>query len=358
MIEEAAGSNTTLLSDKLMEIWQRLLQRSSISPDDDFFDLGGDSLIAARLFLDIEQEIGRSLPITTIYDAPTVAKLVTLIESAAAPRFSPLVLLKEGDLGSPLFIAHGLGGNVMELSALGNRVQSHHAIYAIQAKGLDGESAPFETVEEMGQLYVEAMREVQPHGPYYLAGYSFGGLVALEIAHRLLQAGEKIALLAFLDSYPHRRYWPLISRLTVMRRLTEHRAAVFLKIPLRESGSQVIKRVLSLGKKPGFPAGRSDQNPMNDPSLPLPVRQVFQSAIMAWGRYRPQYYPGKITFLRASASLVYPENPARVWRHLAGEFELHTVPGDHRALVREHAGALAGALSSCLRKAQDRAGGR
>jgi acetoacetyl-CoA synthetase len=347
-IEEATHLHNSLMSDNLMEIWQRLLQRSHISPDDDFFDLGGDSLIAARLFLDIEQVTGRRLPITTIYDAPTVAKLVVAVGLAAAPRFSPLVLLKAGNARAPLFIAHGLGGNVMELTQLGKRIESPHAVYAIQARGLDGEGAPCETIEEMGKIYVEAIREVQPHGPYYLAGYSFGGLVALEIAHQLSQAGEKIALLAFLDSYPHRLYWPLISRLSVIRRLAEHRAAALLKTPLRDTGSYVIKRARNFGQKLGIPAGRSGPERVNDPALPLPVRQVFQSATVAWGRYRPRYYSGKITFFKSATSLVWPENPARVWRNLSEEFELRIVPGDHRALVREQVGALAAELSSCL----------
>lgn len=354
-IEKATQLHNSLLADKLIEIWQKLLQRSPVSPDDDFFDLGGDSLTAARLFLDIEQEIGLNLPITTIYDAPTVAKLVSVVGCVAAPRFSPLVLLKAGDARTPFFIAHGLGGNVMELSPLGKRIQSPHAIYAIQARGLDGASAPCETVEKMGQLYVEAIREVQPHGPYFLAGYSFGGLVALEIARHLLQAGEKIALLAFLDSYPHKLYWPLISRLTVMRRLTDHHAAALLTTPLRDTGSYVINRIRSFVQEPDTTDGRSDQDPISDLSLPLPVRQVFESAMVAWHRYRPRYYSGKITFFKSATSLVWPENPARVWRNLSKEFELHIVPGDHRALVRDQVDALAAELSLRLREAHGQA---
>jgi acetoacetyl-CoA synthetase len=348
-IEEVTRPSNSVIYEKLLQIWQRLLKRSPIFPDDDFFDLGGDSLIAARLFLDITQEIGRTLPITTIYDAPTVAKLAAVVGHAAAPPpYSPLVLLKAGDDRSPLFIVHGMGGNVMELTPLGKHIQSRHAVYAIQARGLDGEIPPCETVEEMGQLYSEAIREVQPHGPYFLAGYSFGGLVALEIAHHLSQADEKIALLAFLDSYPHHYYWPLISRLTVMRRLTEHRAAEVLKRPLRYTCAYVIKRILAIVQKTGGSAGGFDQDPMGDPPLPLPVRQVLQSATVAFARYLPRYYSGKITFFKSGASLVWPENPARVWRKQAKQFELRVVPGDHRALVREQVSALAAELSSCL----------
>lgn len=351
-IEDATRLHNNLIADKLIEIWQRLLQRSPISPDDDFFDLGGDSLILTRLFLDIERETGRSLPITTIYEAPTVAKLVAVVGSAAAPKFSPLVLLKEGDDGAPLFIAHGLGGNVMELTQLGKLIDSPHAVYAIQARGLDGESEPCDTVEEMGQVYVEAIREIQPRGPYFLAGYSFGGLVALEIAQRLAGAGEKIGLLAFLDGYPHKNFWPLMSRLTVMRRLAEHRLSALSKRSMREIASEVADRFrgVALNKSIGF--DRAEQQESNGAPLPLPVRQVFQSALRAWRCYEPRYYPGKITFLRAERFLIYPENPGRLWRHLAEEFELHIVPGDHRGLVRDHVGSLAQALSVSLSAAR------
>lgn len=354
-IEDATRLHNSLISDKIIEIWQRLLQRSPIFVDDDFFDLGGNSLILTRLFLDIEREIGRSLPITTIYEAPTVAKLAAVVGGAAAPRFSPLVLLKDGDDGAPLFIAHGLGGNVMELTLLGKRIQSPHPVYAIQARGLDGEGAPCETIEEMGRIYVAAIREVQPHGPYYLAGYSFGGLVALEIAHRLSREGEKIAFLGFLDSYPNQQYWPLISRLTVLRRLAERRVAALLKSPIRSVGSAALNWTWSLARRLAVPVGHFDRELSIEPSLPLPVREVFQSAALAWRAYRPRYYSGKITFFKAAAFLVYPENPVRVWRDLADEFELHVVPGDHRALVREQAEALAGALGTCLRRAHDQA---
>ncbi|WOJ90923.1 alpha/beta fold hydrolase [Methylocapsa polymorpha] len=326
----------------IIENLQRLLQRSQISPDDNFFDLGGDSLIAARLFLEIEQETGRRLPVTTINDAPTAAKLADAVGSAPTPQFSTLVLLKPGDARHPLFIVHGLGGYITQLLPLGKSIESRHAVYGIQARGLDGESAPCETVEEMAQLYVDVIREVQPRGPYFLAGYSFGGLVAMEMAHRLSQAGEKIAFLAFLDSCPDRPYWPLISRLTVLRRITEHRAAKLLKTPPRAIYSHAITWLRR----------RFGLEQVSGPSLLLPVKRVSQAHWAARARYRPRYYDGTITFFRAKTFyFMVPENPARIWRKLSREFELHLVPGDHWELMLRHVGDLAAELSPCLLKA-------
>src|ERR1700723_776119 len=116
-------------------------------------------------------------------------------------RFSPLVLIKAGGETPPIFIVHGLSGFV-QFRELADHIQTNHPIYGIQAQGIDGMAEPLERVEDMAQLYVETLQELCPYGPYILIGYSFGGLVALEMAQRLSGGGKKIALLALLDTYP------------------------------------------------------------------------------------------------------------------------------------------------------------
>ncbi|MGD0867506.1 MAG: phosphopantetheine-binding protein, partial [Rhizomicrobium sp.] len=122
----------------LTDIWSRTLQTAPICPDSNFFDLGGDSLLAVGLLLEIERQFGRKFPITTIYDAPTIAEQADLLESEGEAGFSPLVLLKSGDGSKPLFIVHGIGGTVIELDALGKQIRTDSPVYAIQARGLDG----------------------------------------------------------------------------------------------------------------------------------------------------------------------------------------------------------------------------
>src|SRR6185312_14843752 len=133
-----------------------------------FFDLGGDSLLALNLFLEIERATGRHLPITTIYDAQTVTEQAALLREEGTTEFSPLVLLKAGNDSAPLFIFHGIGGTVVEFAELGKRIDIDGAVYAVQAQGVDGTLPPLESVEEMAELYVSVIREKQPNGPYRL----------------------------------------------------------------------------------------------------------------------------------------------------------------------------------------------
>src|SRR5208283_362006 len=206
----------------LTEIWQRVLQQSFVDVEDNFFDLGGDSSLALKLFTEIAQVCGRELPPVVIYQAPTIAALAALLEQPTTPRFPPLVLLKAGTEEPPVFFAHGLGGSAMDFFQPVKHIQSGHPIYGMQARGIDGVDEPFERIEDMAQFHLDAIKELQPHGPYLLIGYSLGGLVTLEMAQRLSARGEKIALLAMLDAYPHISHLPLGQRLRIRARRARH----------------------------------------------------------------------------------------------------------------------------------------
>ena len=137
-----------------------------------------------------------------IYTAPTVEMLGALLGNPAPPKVPPILPMKPGAEDPPIFVAHGMGNTVLELSGLVRKIVSRHPIYGMQARGLDGVDEPLATIEEMAEFHLEAIRRQQAHGPYFLIGYSLGGLVTLEIAQRLRAGGEKIALLALVDSYP------------------------------------------------------------------------------------------------------------------------------------------------------------
>ena len=114
-------------------------------------------MLAVSLFLEIEREIGQSLPITAIYDAPTVATMAALLEQPCIRKFTPLILLKAG-VGEPIFIVHGVGGAVIELSQLGKAIRTQRPVYAIQAKGLDGAEEPFDSITGMADYYLENIK--------------------------------------------------------------------------------------------------------------------------------------------------------------------------------------------------------
>jgi thioesterase domain-containing protein/acyl carrier protein len=319
---------TSSMVEVLTPIWQRVLQLPSIGVDDNFFDLGGDSSLALQLFNEIAQSCDRELPPVTIYQAPTIAALAALLEQPAAPRFPTLVLLKPGAETPPVFIAHGLGGSVMDFFQPVRLIATDHPIYGMQARGIDGVDEPLERIEDMADFYLDAIKSLQPRGPYLLVGYSLGGLVVLEMAQRLSASGEKVALLAMLDAYPHIRYLSLGQRVLLIAR----------------QGRRGVRFIGNL-------SGSTPYQPPAGVSLTPAMQRVRDSAYLALTRYRPQFYPGKIKFVRAGISSAFPDDAAAVWANLAKEFEVETMPGDHLGMIATHYESLAALLSRYLYEA-------
>jgi thioesterase domain-containing protein/acyl carrier protein len=321
---EATFSGIELLTP----IWRRVLQLSSINVNDNFFDLGGDSSLAVQLFTEVAKECGRELPPVTIYQAPTIAMLAALLEQLTTPRFPALVLLKPGVASPPVFIAHGLGGSVMDFFQPVKLMQTEHAIYGLQARGIDGVDEPSKSIEDMAEFYLDAMRKVQSRGPYFLIGYSLGGLVVLEMAQRLTASGEKIALLAMIDAYPY------ISHLSLMQR------ALLIARQARRG----------LRSLTDFRGGASYKPPAGV-SLTPAMQRVRDGAYRALMQYRPHFYPGEIKFVRAEIATGFPYNARAVWGKLAEKIDVETVPGDHLGIIAMHYDKLAVALSRYLAEA-------
>lgn len=203
--------------EKLAEVWSSLLGVSPVGAEDSFFDLGGHSLIAVRLFATIKRTFGVDFPISILFEAPTVRSIAARLTAAggtAEPEasasaepaqsktsFTHLVPLnsKRGD-ASPLFVVAGMFGNVLNLRHLALQFAEERAVYGLQARGLVGDDAPHETVQEAAADYIAELRQVQPVGPYLLSGFSGGGITAYEMAQQLRAAGEEVAVLALLDT--------------------------------------------------------------------------------------------------------------------------------------------------------------
>ena len=321
--------STSAMIEALTPIWQRVLQLSSVGIDDNFFDLGGDSALALELFHEIALACGRELPPVMIYHAPTIAALAALLEQPTTPRVPPLVQLKSGSGQPPVFIAHGLGGSVMDFYQIVKHIQTPHAIHGMQAKGIDGVEEPFDRIEDMARYSLDAVRQLQPHGPYLLIGFSLGGLVTLEMAQQLIAEGETIGLLAMLDSYPH------VSQLTRGQRA---------RLSTRQTWRRVARKLQWLGVSPPYQTTVEVS--------PSPALQHFRDiSYLALERYQPRFYPGKINFVRAAIPTDFPADPVAVWSNLAQELELNTVPGDHLGIMTTHFESLASVISSYLRDA-------
>lgn len=337
---------TSTAVEMLTPIWQRVLQLPSVDVEDNFFNLGGDSSLALQLFNEIARAGGRELPPVTIYLAPTIAALAAVLEEPADLRFPALVSLKDGSAQPPLFVTHGLGGSVIDFFQVVKNIQTEHPIHGMQAKGIDGTEEPFDRIEDMAQFYLDAIRQIQPHGPYLLAGYSLGGLVTLEMAHRLIACGEKIALLAMLDSYPDIRYLSLAQRVRLVTRLTTRRAANAMKLPVTDALSLILRPSQRRSRTP-----RVSYQPPPDMPLSPAMQRSRECAYLALTRYEPRFYPGTIRFIRAEIPTDFPSNPSAVWSHLANKFQVETVPGDHLGIMSSHYEKLASLLSRYVREA-------
>ena len=332
----------------LTEIWERVLHRAPIGPEDNFGDLGGSEATADIIFAEIARICGRELPSATICYAPTVAALSTLMEQPALPRFSPYVQLKAGSETPPILIAHGLDGRA-SFSKLAKSIGTGHAIYGIQAKGVDGMEEPFDRIEDMAKFYLDALGDVQPQGPYFLIGYSFGGLVALEMAQRLSEGGETVALLVLIDAYPHPRYLSPGQRLRLMARRTWRHV---LEMRQRSTHDARLYLIRGFQRRLRIVGAHSagDQLVKTRPlSLAQTILHVHDRTYVAFRHYRPRFYRGKIKFVKADVNFYFPDDPAAVWGKLANELEVETVPGDHLEIVRTGFESLAAVLTRDVR---------
>ncbi|HLX20720.1 MAG TPA: amino acid adenylation domain-containing protein, partial [Gaiellaceae bacterium] len=176
----------TDLERRLVGIWEDELDVRPIGVRDDFFDLGLTSFIAARLFARLERELGASLPLGALFRAPTIERLAVLLsEEKSGGRWTSLVPIQPEGTQPPLFCVHGGAGTILHLQPLARCLGSDQPFYGLQARGLYGGAPPHRTVEQMAKHYLDELRMVQPHGPYYLAGYCFGSIVAFDMAQKL-----------------------------------------------------------------------------------------------------------------------------------------------------------------------------
>jgi len=190
------------LESQLAKIWERFIGVHPIGVQDDFFAVGGNSLGAMRIFVEIERLVGKRIPLTTILNASTIEMQARLLESQDwVADWSSLVAVQEHGSQPPLFCFPGVGGNVLNFHDLSYYLGDDQPCYALQSKGIGGQEEPLTHIEQIASLHLEAIKTVQPKGPYYLCGSSFGGRVAYELAQQLHDHGDEIALVAMFDTY-------------------------------------------------------------------------------------------------------------------------------------------------------------
>jgi len=339
----------TDLERKLTQVWQQLLRVDHVGVNDNFFDLGGHSLLAARLIARIEKQIGSNIPMATLFEAPTIAQLARRLEQRnCESAWSPLVELHvpaEITAKKPFFCVHSLGANLVSFHKIAASMRGDRPVYGLQPHGLDGRQKPLESIELMASAYLEEIRKIQPHGPYYLGGVCLGGVIGYEMAQQLRAAGETVALTALIDSYLPGDLRYLHSRTPLAEYLDRHLGEMLL-LPGVARLKYLARWLANGGIRFGRVLGLREHS-----SLARATRKVTDAHWRAVLTYRPKPYGGKLVQLMCSdASHRAYEDRRLAWSLLAPEgFDVRIIPGNHLTMVEEpYAQVLAQELQGCL----------
>ncbi len=374
---------------KLTRIWEDVLDIQPIGVQDDFFELGGHSIIAIRLMAQIEEQFYRELPLSALFQGPTIESLAELLTQETHYQYTgPVITFRSEGTATPFFCVHPGGGTVLCYQNLARHLDPGQPFYGIEAIGLNGQEMPVNQMSAMAARYVAAVRQVQPEGPYRLGGWCIGGLIAYEMAQQLVTEGQNVELLALFDTAMHvRNPFPDVS-------LQDKRAELIIAL---STLAQIFGITFDIARieqmdAPAFighiwqQAMASDLIPPHlaivwDSEEPEPdlVMQLLQYALIraqsqqlfppgfefedlhrlflvqkaiveAELTYAAQPYTGSVILFRAADHP--PEQAADLgWGQVVPDkLNVHTVPGDHNSIIEDenHVRELASALSTYL----------
>jgi len=324
------------LEAELVTLWEQVLAVRPVGIQDDFFALGGHSLLAARLFDQIERRMGKKLPIAILFQAPTVERLAEILcRRGWSASWSSLVPIQTSGSRPPFFCVHAVGGNILNYQILSRHLGPEQPFYALQSRGLDGEQPPHDTVEEAAAHYLRELRSVQPRGPYHLGGTSSGGIVAFEMAQQLAAQGERVGLLALIDTQilgavPLASDSPLQGRGRRLALLADWHVGQLLVRRARDWPAYLAERAraksrLLLGRAP------------TDAPPTTALRHLYDRNRRALEAYVPRLYPGQVTMLLSQDEPFRAFTDLRLaWsRFAAGGLVVRIIPGDHEHTLEE-----------------------
>jgi amino acid adenylation domain-containing protein len=351
-LEQAYVGPRDALELQLVQIWEDLLGIRSIGVMDNFFDLGGHSILAVNLMAQIQQRFNQTLPLATLFQGATIESLASILRQQHILQLqSPLVQIQPGGSKQPFFCVHPSGGNVLCYVELASYLDLEQPFYGLQAPGLDGEQEPYTRVEDMANHYIEAIRTVQPQGPYLLGGWSMGGVVAFEMAQQLQKQGHQVALLALLDSkVPNLRSEADLDRAAPLIEFAE-RLGLTISISDFESLEQneQLNYILEQAKKSNIMPSDAQLQQLTA------LLNVCNANVQALYNYVPQVYSNSINLLRTNDHSTTDLSDSTLgWSKLSSKsVEIYIVPGDHNSmLTKPHVPILAKQLSTCLNQAQ------
>jgi amino acid adenylation domain-containing protein len=334
----------------LLDIWQEVLENEAIDLHDNFFELGGHSLLAIQLFTKIQQQLKVQLPLAILVRSPTVAQLAEqLARSSPANISASLVPIQPQGSMAPFFCVHSLDPCLLFYQSLVKYLGTDRPFYGIQPYDLKNNLLSFRTIEEIATYYLQEIRSIQPRGPYYLGGFSFGGYIAFEMAQQLHNQGERVALLTIFDT-PALGVNYQVSIVAQLKNIWR----IFGKYGNRFIYDKAMNQITSYRHRSHDLWRKIREFARIDlvKKLTAAQQQRHQAFVLnerALDRYQPQLYPGEITLFKAGYSVSTIELAAG-WQELA-EMGVKTIeiPGDHASIFAEsNASFLAEELTKCM----------
>jgi thioesterase domain-containing protein/acyl carrier protein len=356
------------VEERLAVIWAQVLGVKQVGVTDNFFDVGGHSLLAVRLFAEIEKEFKKRLLLSSLFQGATIEHLADLINQRTPLPSQLLVAIQPKGSKRPFFCVHEFFGDVLCYMNLARCLGPDRPFYALQARGLDGTEEPLADIATMAAHYIEEIRSVQSEGPYALGGLCLGGIVAFEMAQQLRAKGEAVALVALLDSGINRKqgrvawWWSFVRNLPrdlpswLIGSLQLNRVQWVNLIKLKSRMAKARLAVTFRSPDVGPSLGYSLIEEMGDLSeFSEQHRKVARAQSQALREYRPQIYSGPLTLFRARMQPFFSSHrPDKGWSPLAaGGLDIKVIPGNHLGMLQEpHVRVLAEQLRACLDEAK------
>ncbi|HEY1268911.1 MAG TPA: amino acid adenylation domain-containing protein, partial [Candidatus Binatia bacterium] len=349
-----AAPKIETVESRVTEIWESVLSVQPIGADDNFFDIGGDSLTAVELMRRTEQAFGERIALSTFLGGPTIKDMAAaLVRQRIAPDRSLLVKVQPGDGKPPFFFLHGdffNGGGFYTIN-MARYIGADRPFYALAPHGLNGTAVP-PTVEAMADDYIEMLRAVQPHGPYYVGGFCSGGSVAYEIARRLESQGEGVALVVLIaiparTAFYHRALRAIGGAGSVIGLDAKQRVNVFLRA--RNMGLRLRRLYRSV--RAAQPSPRINRTPPRHmPSRNDPIFGAYGRALSA---YVPKRYPGRVLCLWPEQDKINGRDATAGWGRVACALQFQLIPGEHGNCVKYHLKTIAEHMRRAILQAED-----
>jgi thioesterase domain-containing protein len=344
----------------IVEIWQKLLGIKQIGIHDNYFDLGGTSVLAVRMFAQIEKIMGKKLPLSVLINAPTVEQLAGIVtDEEWSARWSPLVMIQPGGSKPPFFFIHGAGGNILNYRDLARHLGPDQPVYGLQSQGLDGNQPFLTRVEDMASRYIQEIQSVQPQGPYYLGGYCLGGTIALEMAQQLHVQGRETALLVLLETYNYSnvKTQSLLDNAYFQIQRIKFHGQNFLLLKSKEKLIFIWEKLkVAKGRTKiwvGMLLSKFWHRRFQYSSVDVPLNKLWETNDWAAGSYVPKPCPTQITLFLPLREYRRYDNPEAGWDKLAlAGLETYRLPVYPAGMMVEpFVRLLAEELRDCMDKA-------